>query len=80
MLRRVKNLLRGRPSNGGESGSDGKNWGASQEYEMDHAREFMDTEFFRKLHSDVVSGKRRVSDGYQDETLLREFFGNSTQD
>lgn len=46
---------------------------------MDHAREFMDTDFFRKLHSDVVSGKRRMSEGYKDETLLREFFGDSTE-
>lgn len=80
MLSKLKRFAKRVLAGGKAPEAKTKNWGASQEYEMHHAREFMDTDSFRKLHADVVSGKCRVSNGYKNATLLREFFADSTED
>ena len=61
-------------------GGKSKQWAASQKYELEHAIGFMDAPFFRGLIKDIQSGKHKLSTGYRDESMLREFFGGSRQE
>jgi hypothetical protein len=58
---------------------EGKDWAASQEYEMKHAIEFMDTDSFRNLHREVLQGRTRASTGYTNDVMLKEFFEGSAE-
>ena len=56
-----------------------KEWAKSQSYELEHAIGFMDAPFFRELFAEVLAGRRKLSAGFRDETMLREFFAGSAQ-
>ncbi len=58
---------------------NGKTWNVSQEYELNHAIEFMQQEHFLKLYSDLMAGRQRVSQGYVSDLILQEFFDNSKE-
>jgi len=51
-----------------------KNWRVSQEYELKATFEFMNSDFFRTRSREIHSGLRNASSGFNDETLLKEFF------
>lgn len=51
-----------------------KNWSISQTYEMNHAKQFMEGDFFIGLYHNLKLGKLQSSSGHVDPLMLKEFF------
>jgi hypothetical protein len=51
-----------------------KNWSISQTYEINHAKQFMESDFFIELYHDLKSGKLQSSCGHVNALMLKEFF------
>lgn len=73
MLGRIKRVLQSMAKAAGAGKA--KSWESAQKFELDHAIGFMQQDFFRELHRDTVSGKLKISTGYVNELMLKEFFG-----
>ena len=65
-------------SSGNSKGENpSKSWSGSQQYELEHAIGFMQSDMYRRQHQDLISGRMTMSNGYFNELILGEFFENS---
>jgi hypothetical protein len=51
-----------------------KSWAGAQNYELIAAFEYMQTNFFKEVHKKSTQPSDKISNGYFDETMTKEFF------
>lgn len=61
---------------GGAGEARSKSWLTAQEYELQHAYDFMSEAFFLDLFHKYKAGELNTAKGYFNELLVREFFAN----